>query len=119
MSKRAPKPVPKDEWGPRAWYWLHTSAIYYPAHPTAAAHSTMFARFWSFVQNLPCPECRLHAIQYAREYPPDFSGTDRFQTWAWRFHNAVNHRLGKPLLSAEEYRQAYAEELGRAYWRWV
>ncbi|GFR89101.1 sulfhydryl oxidase [Elysia marginata] len=115
MSHTAPLPwlhtrssarlVPKNEWGPCGWAWLHTQAINFPEHPTKLDQMAMFARFWSFIQTLPCLECRIHSTKYAREYPPDFSGSAGFQTWAWRFHNAVNYRLGKPLMSAEEYRR--------------
>lgn len=114
-----PKPVPKSEWGSRGWAWLHTQAINHPAYPSELDRIAMFARFWSFIQTLPCSECRIHATEYAREYPPDFSGSAGFQTWAWRFHNAVNLRLGKPLMSAEEYRRTYAEEISKNYWKYV
>lgn len=114
-----PKPVPKSVWGPRGWAWLHAQAIGYPSNPSNLAQASMFARYWAFVQSLPCEECRVHATAYARQYPPDFSGTTGFQTWAWRFHNAVNRRLGKPLVDAEEYRRLYAEETAATYWKYV
>jgi hypothetical protein len=116
---RKPKPVPKSEWGPRGWHWLHTEAVDYPASPSKTDRLAAFARVWSFLRTLPCPECRVHATNYAREYPPDFSGSAGYQTWAWRFHNAANYRLGKPLMPAEEYRTAYAEEIARSYWNYV
>jgi hypothetical protein len=112
-------PAPKAEWGPRAWHWLHLEAINYPAAPEKGVRLAAFARFWAFVQGLPCAECRAHATRYARAYPPDFSGSAGYQTWAWRFHNAVNRRLGKPLMAAEEYRRAYQVELARRYERCV
>lgn len=115
----AGKPVPKSVWGPRGWYWLHVQAINYPASPKPADRTAAFARFWSFVQTLPCPECQQHALAYARQYPPDFSGSSGFQTWAWRFHNAVNYRLGKPLMSAEEYQLMYKTEMDQSYWKYV
>mgnify|MGYP003692587161 CR=1 FL=1 len=114
-----PEPIAKSEWGPRGWAWLHTQAINYAAHPTKIDQAAMFARFWSFIQRLPCEECRMHATKYARQYPPDFSGSAGFQTWAWRFHNAVNYRLGKSLVTAEEYRGLYAEETAASYWKYV
>jgi hypothetical protein len=114
-----PKPVDKSEWGPRGWSWLHTQAIDYAARPTKIQQAAMFARFWSFILHLPCEECLQHSTQYARQYPPDFSGSAGFQTWAWRFHNAVNYRLGKPLVSAEEYRRIYAEETSASYWQYM
>ena len=113
------QPAPKTEWGPRAWHWLHSQAINYPAHPSKTDQTTMFARFWSFIQTLPCADCRVHATKYASDYPPDFSNSSGFQTWAWRFHNTVNRRLGKDLMTAEEYREAYAEEITQNYWKYV
>lgn len=114
-----PKPVPKSEWGPRGWHWLHLQAINYPENPSQEDKLRMFRRFWAFVQSLPCPECQTHATQYARDYPPDFSGSAGFQTWAWRFHNAVNRRLGKDLMAAEEYRDTYRAELAGRYKEYV
>lgn len=103
----------KSVWGPPKWYWLHSAAIAHPDHPTLADRRRAHAQFWAFVSSLPCEECRIHARDYARRHPPDFSSSDAYQTWAWRFHNAVNQRLGKPIMSAKEYREVYAEELAR------
>lgn len=114
-----PRGLTKDVWGPKAWAWLHAQAIHYPANPAKGDRLAMFARFWSFIHTLPCPECRAHAVAYARRYPPDFSGSEAFQTWAWCFHNSVNHRLGKPLMTAEEYRREYRSEIAESYWRLV
>jgi hypothetical protein len=115
---RGPPPT-KDVWGPLGWAWLHRQAIDFPAAPAPPEQAAAFIRFWAFVQTLPCAECRVHATRYAREFPPDFSGSAGYQTWAWHFHNAVNRRLGKPLMSAEEYQAAYAEEIAASYWRFV
>lgn len=113
------QPAPKNEWGPRGWAWLHSEAIAFPANPTNSERVEMFTRFWSFVTTLPCEECRGHATAYSRKYPPDFSGSAGFQTWAWRFHNAVNKRLGHGLMIAEDYRKTYAEEISKKNWRYV
>mgnify|MGYP001610795868 CR=1 FL=1 len=67
--------------------------------------------------SLPCVYCQTHAYEYAHQHPPDFETSARYQTWAWRFHNAVNKRLGAPLMSADGYRQTYAEELAQQYAR--
>lgn len=117
--KPGAKPVPKKVWGPRGWQWAHSEAINYPAAPTPRQQQAAHLRFWAFIQGLPCGECRYHATEYARVYPPDFSGTHNYQTWMWRFHNAVNRRLGKPLISAEEYRELYKEEMAKTYWQYV
>ena len=84
-----------------------------------AERDAMFTRFWGFIGSLPCEECRAHATAYSRRYPPDFTGSAGLQTWAWQFHNAVNKRLGKSLMSAEDYRREYAEDFSAENWRLV
>jgi hypothetical protein len=111
--------VSKDVWGPQAWQWLHEQSIQYPSQPSSAMKAAAHAQFWSFIHGLPCAECRIHATQYAQDYPPDFSSGERFQTWSWRFHNAVNYRLGKPIMDAREYRNQYADVIARSYWQHV
>ena len=106
-------------WGPRAWYWLHNAAINYPAAPTKEMRLAAMVRFWSFLQSLPCAECRKHAAAYARKHPPDMRGSREYQTWAWRFHNAANERLSKPIMTPEEYQEVYRPELARAYWPYL
>ena len=109
------KPEPKDVWAPREWYKLHWCAIRYPSNPTEAEKKRMLLLFWNCIHNLPCGYCLKHAKKYTRSYPPDFSGSEEFQTYLWRFHNAVNKRLGKPLMSAKDYRAVYAQELNSQY----
>ncbi len=109
-----PGEVPKSVWGPEGWDWVHSQAICFPAEPALAERLLMQRRFWAFILLLPCPECRAHATEYARAHPPDLRGSAAFQTWAWRFHNAVNYRLGKPLMSAAEYVAKYGDLLALA-----
>ena len=54
-----------------------------------------FFRQWiiSFVQTLPCKECREHATRYIKENDPDEESS--FSVWAWKFHNTVTTRIGK------------------------
>jgi FAD-linked sulfhydryl oxidase len=111
--------APKNEWGPRGWAWLHTQAINYPENPSKRDQLLMFTQYWAFIISLPCARCRLHAVQYTRNTPPNLTGSSGFQTWAWKFHNSVNHRLGKPCMSPEEYRAAYAEETAATHWRHI
>ena len=116
VVRGAPALGSKSEWGPRGWAWLHALSISYPAAPTKHERFAAFARVHAFIRSLPCDECTQHATAYVRRFPPDFSGSCGLQTWAWRFHNAVNLRLGKPIVDAEAYRRLYAEELSAANW---
>ena len=61
---------PPAVWGPRAWYWLHSAAISYPAEPPPQVRRAMHVRLWAFLRSLPCARCRAHAHAYARDRPP-------------------------------------------------
>lgn len=100
----------KKEWGPRAWRWLHTMAINYPQEPGPADAAAARARIANFVQTLPCAECRAHSIEYVRATPPDLTGSQALQVWAWRFHNEVNRRLGRRPFPFAAYSQLYLSE---------
>ena len=108
--------IPKWEWGPRGWKWLHVTAINYPLKPTLTDASIAHRRIWNFVANLPCPECRDHATRFFHQRPPVLLSAGDLQVWVWRFHNAVNLRLGKPLASYGDYLRLYADEICWANW---
>jgi len=103
--------VPKKEWGPRGWNWLHMVAISYPSNPTITDARATFRRIWNHAAGLPCPECKGHAVQYIINNPPDLKNTHALQAWVWKFHNAVNVRLKKPVMSFEDYLESYADEI--------
>jgi hypothetical protein len=109
--------VPKTAWGPRGWHWLHVTAINYSQEPTLHDARETFNRIWRFVTQLPCVECRTHAVAYVREHPPNLKDTHALQSWVWRFHNAVNLRLKKPVFPFEAYQQLYSDEIEWASWR--
>lgn len=102
------------EWGRLGWAWLHTLAITYPRRPIGYDQRVVGYRIWNFVSHLPCWECRQHATQFVLSYPPDTRSTHTLQRWAWNFHNAVNLRLGKPLVSFSEYQRIYARAIQAA-----
>jgi mitochondrial FAD-linked sulfhydryl oxidase len=106
MSRRLPglevwdwPEMPRRQWGPIAWGWLHRVAEEYPDRPTKAEANNAGLRLKNFFDGLPCPECKKHAYRYLLRNPPDLSGNEAFRMWAWRFHNAVNARLGKRLVA--------------------
>lgn len=101
----------KDRWGPVAWRYIHELAIRYPAQPSARHQHQALGALLALVRRLPCYECRAHAGDYVRDNPPQLESGARFQTWAWRFHNFVNARLGKPHFTSEQYLARYREEI--------
>lgn len=107
------RPEPPSVWGPKQWRRGHLLAIRYPDAPTQCDRAQAFMDLWTLIHNLPCSDCRGHATRYARRFPPDFTSSRGFQVWFWRFHNAVNRRLKKPLVSWEKYQQLFAADLAQ------
>lgn|SRR5690554_4702192 len=73
------------------------------AYSCNTVHETDAFNVW--IYNLAarffCERCKRHFQSYLLEHPVELS-PDPFE-WSWRFHNAVNIRLGKdpyPLVSA-------------------
>jgi hypothetical protein len=98
-------------WGPIAWDWLHKLAINYSDKPAKKDMTDIIFMFWNFIYGIPCITCRAHAYAYTQKVPPVFHNSIVFQNWVMKFHNTVNIRLGKPVVSMDEYERIYALEL--------
>jgi hypothetical protein len=60
------------------------------------------------VSNLPCPICSGHALSYFKKFQFQRINTlDRLRYFMYDFHNSVNKRLDKPLVSYEEQNTLY------------
>jgi hypothetical protein len=106
--------LPIQAWGPKGWSWLHGVAIGYPAEPTSANARATYDRILRFLTQLPCADCRAHALRYFIHTPPDLTSSLALQSWAWGFHNAVNQRLGKPAFAYAAYQRQYADDISWA-----
>ena len=56
------------------------------------------------IENLGCEDCVGHAKEYLEKNPPE--DEDPF-VHGWRFHNAVNERLGKPQMEYSTARDLF------------
>jgi FAD-linked sulfhydryl oxidase len=100
--------------GPRGWERLHLAAIYFPENPSADDRRRAAMAIVGVVNGLPCPRCVGHATAYIRKHPPPLDDTHSFQTWVFTFHNAVNARLGKKVISFNEYQDKYYDDISLA-----
>ena len=96
--------LPKKGWGPKFWRCLHLMAESFPLEPTE--YDKIRYREWLSItlELLPCMECRKHANQYMQENPINFKTREEFAMYVYNFHNEVNRRLGKPIISMDEYK---------------
>ena len=100
----------KSVWGPCVWYMFHTLSYHIKDTNAVEFEKTKneFIKFtFRIATNLPCPECSQHAAQFVnRVNPASIKTKDQLNGLFIDFHNAVNHRKGKPVFTREE---AYAK----------
>lgn len=89
--------------GPGTWNVIHTMA--YDAKTTIKKNN--FIEFMKEIisKKFPCPVCREHCVEYIRDHPlEEYLDVTTNETstglflWTWKFHNAVNARLDKPIM---------------------
>lgn len=87
--------------GPGTWNVIHVLALISEEEDDGEIYNRIVYRI---VHSFPCAKCRRHAIKYLDKNP--ITVGDEF-AWSVSFHNSVNKRLGKPLMSTEEARDLY------------
>lgn len=92
----------KKYYGPGYWAVMHIDAhnatTFSEKNRTASTIVRMISTF-------PCKTCREHGITYAANNPliHAVNDTDPLSVfrWVWRFHNAVNRKIGKAEISLD------------------
>jgi len=93
-------PTDPTRFGPGLWFSIHFKGI----RATTEKKIACFIEYMDELsKNLPCMECRTHYQDYISKHPiidySDIKGKDGnpigMFMWSWKFHNAVNLRLGK------------------------
>lgn len=87
--------------GPKLWAELHRRAL------SGAAASLPEERVWlsGFASRLACGECRQFFVAYLREHPV---ALETYFDWTVALHNAVNLKLGKPIMTATAAREVWS-----------
>lgn len=100
-----------DIWGSVFWNMSHRIAAGVPDELTPQ-HAKAVKIYWSALQFLlPCPECRGHLVEYLKQFPVAIESKDALVEWTWRFHNATNTRLNKPLSTLEFAKSQYDSQV--------
>lgn len=94
-------------WGPLYWKALHSIALRYcdVCNLTEVDSATIGRFCHQYCSVLPCIGCRLHALQFIRANPPKFKTGLEFWVYTVKFHNSVNTRLNRRVVSEAEARQ--------------
>ena len=80
-----------DVWGPPLWKEIHLKSLTYSTDEFRVFLDSVPGR-------IPCEKCRRHYNAYRAEHP--IHNNTNVLMWGIRFHNAVNLRLGKPVIPA-------------------
>jgi len=102
--------------GPGIWYCIHRMAR---DANTEEAKQKFKEFIENIIVNLPCTSCIEHATSYYKARPlASFwsikeNGKDvGIFRWTWEFHNTVNARLNKALISWENAKRLFSDEDG-------
>ena len=101
-------------WGPGIWYVIHTQALEMATEPTE-----FLILFRQLLLSLPCFQCTQHGLDYLTRFPPENFEQQDPETglkvglfiWTVNFHNAVNRRNRKPILTWKNALTIYLDPL--------
>ena len=106
QSKERYKP---SIWGPPIWFYLHSNAAKYPPCASLVRASRMKDLIVKIPGMVPCSVCKAHAAYYIRNTDLDdvCEGREKLFNWFVDFHNAVNARHNKRIVSYTEAKKLY------------
>lgn len=114
-------PLP-SVWGPKLWPVLHAFGAR-GGKALVRWHEDERREILWLIGHLetivPCPECRKHIEEYRRSNPLPVDARELGE-WIWKFHEAVNERLGKERGPAfevvlEQYQKVQIQKLFQEY----
>jgi hypothetical protein len=101
-------------WGPQFWATYHIYASRYPLNPTPIVMDAARAFIKIIPFTLPCSSCTDHAFRYIQNIQrgdPTFDTVvatrATMEKFFFDFHNGVNYRQGKPMLSDDMARNRW------------
>jgi Erv1 / Alr family len=96
-------------WGGSYWNTFHLISLTYESDPGPSVRETMKKFIETIPMLLPCTSCRDHAFDFLRSRDIDeaVSNRDTLFRFFFEFHNDVNKRLNKPLMSYKSAHEKY------------
>lgn len=95
--------------GPPMWVSYHIMSANYPVAPTAEVQKLMTCRVKAIPIEVPCAKCKDHAQDFISRNNIELACKSRENLFIFfvNFHNAVNKRLGKPIMPLEDAKRIY------------
>jgi hypothetical protein len=96
------------EWGPITWYLFHTLAEKIKDEYFEQERSNIIDHIFSIAANLPCPECKQHAVSNLKFVDKTKIKTkENLKDFLFQFHNKVNEKTKKPSFPKEKLNEKY------------
>lgn len=99
-------------WGPKYWETLHIGSLHYPEVASPVFVEGMKGYILGLPYILPCDTCKNHAVDYIMKYKAQLneicSGRDNLFKFFVDFHNYVNVKHNKAIVSYEEAKKLYS-----------
>ena len=97
--------------GPPMWFTLHNAAAHYPENPSPLTRERMKQIIIGLPVLIPCQNCSEHATAHIEKFYDQLdqicSSRDSLFKFFVDFHNYVNKRYNKPLMSYEKAYKLY------------
>jgi len=91
------------EWGMYTWTLLHGIAEKCRQDNYEMNRHSIFNTIKTMITNLPCPECRYHAMQYFKNINHRmFPTKESLVLFLFNFHNEVNKRINHPIYNQKD-----------------
>ena len=99
----------KSLWGPPCWSIMHILASRIKEEDFENKKESLWFIINQICNNLPCPECRQHAVSLMRQTKKEniLKSKDNLEIFLFDFHNLVNKKKGLRLFTKEEYNLKY------------
>lgn len=99
-----------SRYGPGFWATIHMLAF----NANTKSEQKQFMKTMNIIAHqFPCRNCSNHAKEYIKNHPMEDYVTDddhlSMFKWTWKFHNAVNNRLRKEIMSYDMALHIYTQ----------
>ena len=107
VHKEGSNGLHKLSWGPKTWDAMHAMSFGFPNLPTKDEKQQAYNFFTALSVMIPCQKCREHCKDHILTHPPKVQNRESLSQWLFDFHNSVNKRLGKKLVSWDDCKKRY------------
>lgn len=100
-------PVTRRELGRSSWAYLHSTAAYYPDHPSPQAKQEMKQFLQLYIKLYPCGYCADRSMEELQRNPPKVENRLALSQWMCELHNEVNDRMNKPIFDCRRVEERW------------